>query len=164
MMNETVMASSLQERMTDFVPEFVTTRTYYVGDLCYVLNSDEWSAVCYLDSFYPGQDPDDFDPEGYLEPENTSIEDMQAGRPFYLLKTAFGDGCYRGSDGKDYSVDSGTIGCIAVDDITEKEKLADAIERGLGHLHKFDDFTCGCVGYDGEDNSLLYFAGLDIQT
>ena len=139
-------------------------RTYYVGDLCYVMNSDEWSTVCYLDSFYPCEDPEDFDPEGYLEPENTSFEDELAGRPFYLLKTAFGDGCYRGSDGKDYSVDSGTIGCIAVDDIVETEKLEDAVKRGLGHLHEFEDFTYGCVGYDGEDSSLLYFADLDIQT
>jgi hypothetical protein len=139
-------------------------RTYYVGDLAYVMNSDEWSTVCYLDSFYPCEDPEDFDPEGYLDPENTSIEDMQAGRPFYLLKTAFGDGCYRGSDGKDYSVDSGTIGCIAVDDIVETEKLAEALEKGLGHLHEFEDFTCGCVGYDAEDSGLLYFADLDIQT
>jgi hypothetical protein len=139
-------------------------RTYYVGDLCYVMNTDEWNTVCYLDSFYPCEDPDDFDPEGYLDPENTSIEDMEAGRPFYLLKTAFGDGCYRGSDGKDYSVDSGTIGCIAVDDVAEKEKLEDAVKRGLGHLHEFEDFCYGSVGYDSEDNSLLYFADLEIQT
>ena len=140
------------------------TRTYYVGDLCYVMNTDEWFTVCALDSFYPCEDPDDFDPQGYLDPENTSWEDEYAGRPFYILKTAFGDGCYEGSDGRSYSVDSGTIGCIAVDDIVEVGKLADALNKGLGHLHEFEDFTYGCVGYDGDDNSILYFGDVDIQT
>jgi hypothetical protein len=140
------------------------TRTYFIGDLCYVLNSDEWQTVCALDEFYPTEDPDGFDPEGYLDPENTSLEDEFAGRPFYLLKTSFGDGCYEGSDGKQYYVDSGTIGCIAVDDIVEQEKLRVALEKGLGHLHEFEDFTYGCVGYDSEDNSVLYFGDVDIQT
>lgn len=138
------------------------TRTYYVGDLCYVLNTDEWFTVCALDSFYPGLSEDDFDPEGYLNPEDTSFEDEKAGRPFYILKTAYGDGCYEGSDGNYYSVDSGTIGCIAVDDIIEKEKLNDAIARGLGHLHEFNDFTLSSCGYDGDGT--LYFSDLDIFT
>lgn len=137
---------------------------YYVGDLAYVTNSDEWFTVCMLDSFYPGQDPDEFDPMGYLEPENTSFEDDFAGRPFWLLKTAAGDGCYMGSDGKLYSVDSGTIGCIKVDDIKEVDKLNDAVSKGLGHLHEWDEFSYSDAGYDGEESSLLYFNDLDIQT
>ena len=140
------------------------TRSYYVGDLCYVMNSDEWFTVCALDSFYPCEDLDDFDPQGYLDPENTSLEDEFAGRPFYILKTAFGDGCYKGSDGRSYSVDSGTIGCIAVDDIVEVGKLADALNKGLGHLHEFEDFNYACCGYDSDDNSILYFGDVDIQT
>lgn len=142
----------------------MTTRTYFVGDLCYVLNHDEWHTVCMLDSFYPNQDPDDFDPQGYLDAEETSWEDEYAGRPFYLLKTAFGDGCYLGSDGKHYSVDSGTIGCIAVDDIVEQGKLKEALEKGLGHLHEWDEFTISSCGYDGEDSTILYFNDLDIPT
>lgn len=142
----------------------MTTRTYYVGDLCYVTNSDEWFTICSLDSFYPNQDPDDFDPQGYLDPENTLLEDENAGRPFYLLKTAFGDGCFKGSDNRSYSVDSGTIGCIAVDDITEVGKLADALNKGLGHLHEFEDFNYACCGYDSDDSSILFFGDLDIQT
>lgn len=137
--------------------------TYYVGDLCYVTNSDEWFTICGLDTFYPAQDPDDFDPMGYLDPENTSDEDDFAGRPFWLLKTSFGDGRYQGSDGKLYSVDSGTIGCIKVDDIKEVDKLNDAVSRGLGHLHEWDEFSYSDAGYD-EDTSILYFNDLDIQT
>lgn len=164
MTNETTVTSGLQERMNDLVLEPVTSRTYYVGDLCYVMNTDEWFTVCGLDSFYPGQSEDDFDPEGYLDPENSSLEDFTAGRPFYLLKTAYGDGCYQGSDGKTYSVDSGTIGCIAVDDIVEKEKLENALALGLGHLHEFEDFTLSSCGYDGEDDGILYFDNLEIYT
>ena len=138
--------------------------TYYVGDLCYVTNSDEWFTICALDEFYPCENIDDFDPMGYLDPENTSLEDDYAGRPFWLLKTAMGDGCYTGSDGKNYSVDSGTLGVIKVDDIAEKDKLEDAVNRGLGHLHEWDEFTYSSCGYDENDSSLLYFEDLDIQT
>ena len=145
----------------------MTTETFFVGDLCYVLNNDEWDTVCLFDGFYPNGDPDDFDPEGYLDLDNVNLEDPKAGRPFYILKTNCGDGVYRGSDGKDYSVDSGTIGCIRVSDIVETEKLKETLEKGLGHLHEFDSelFEFGSpVGYDPEDSSLLYFANLDIQT
>jgi len=142
----------------------MTTRSYYVGDIGHVLNHDEWERVCCLDSFYPTDDEDAFDPQGYLDPENTSWEDESAGRPFYLLKTACGDGWYVGSDGKTYAVDSGTIGAIAVDDIVETEKLKEALEKGLGHLHEFEDFNLSSCGYDSEDSSILYFGDVDIKT
>lgn len=140
-------------------------RSYYVGDLCYVLNDDEWFTLCGKNDFYPGLG-DEFDAQGFLDPENTSLEDDFAGRPFYLMKTAFGDGIYEGSDGKNYYVDSGTLGAIAVDDIVEKGKLTEAIEKGLGHLHEFEDEDMYGVGYDCEDDGLLYFAGgqLEIAT
>lgn len=134
--------------------------SYYVGDLCYVLTDDEWFTVCANDDFIPDADGD-YDPQGYLDPDNCSLEDYTKGRPYYMLKTAFGDGCYRGSDGKDYSVDSGTIGCIAVADVADQDKLNDVINRGLGHLHEWDDFDCGSCGYD---EGTLYFHELDIPT
>jgi hypothetical protein len=31
------------------------------------------------------------------------------------------------------------MGIIAVDDISEKEKLKEAVEKGLGHLHETDE-------------------------
>jgi hypothetical protein len=138
--------------------------TYFVGDLCYVTNSDEWFTICGLSEFYPCENIEDFEPQGYLDPEDTNLEDDFAGRPFWLLKTNFGDGCYTGSDGKNYSVDSGTLGVIKVDDISEKDKLEDAVSKGLGHLHEWDEFTYSSCGYDGEDSSILYFNDLDIQT
>jgi hypothetical protein len=107
-------------------------RTYYVGDLCYVLNRDEWDTVCLYDI-----DPED--PEGFLDPDGYDLFKPGSGRPFFILRTACGDGCYEGSDGKSYCVDSGTMGIIAVDDISEKEKLKEAVEKGLGHLHETDE-------------------------
>jgi hypothetical protein len=62
-----------------------------------------------------------------------------------------------------YAVDSGTIGAIAVDDIVEKKKLADVIERGLGHLHEFEDEDMYAVGYDSQDDNVLYFAGGELE-
>lgn len=133
---------------------------YFVGDLAYVTNDDEWYTICTHDEFYPGED---CEPMGYLDPENTSLDDDYAGRPFWLLKTATGDGCYEGSDGKAYYCDSGTLGCIKVDDIKEVDKLNDAVSRGLGHLHEWGEFLYSDAGYD-DDTSILYFNDLDIQT
>jgi len=131
----------------------MTTRTYFVGDLAYVLTRDEWDTVCLYDL-----DPED--PEGFLEPEKFSWTDYQAARPFNMMRTAYGDGVYEGSDGKSYSVDSGSIGCIAVDCISDKAKLAETLEKGLGHLHEAEeeDFNCG------NDEGLLWFGELEIQT
>ena len=130
----------------------MATRTFYVGDLCYVLTRDEWDTVCLYDF-----DPDDN--EGFLEPEKFSWTDYQAARPFEMMRTACGDGCYEGSDGKSYCVDSGSIGRIAVDCISDKAKLAETLEKGLGHLHEFDEED-GC----GDEDGLLWFGSLDIQT
>jgi hypothetical protein len=93
---------------------------FFVGDLCNVTNQDEWLEICRLETFYPGVNPDDFDPQGYLVPKDTYGDDPLAGRPFYLLKTATGDGYYQGNDGNCYTVSSGTIGAIAIDDILGK--------------------------------------------
>ena len=130
----------------------MTTRTYYVGDLCYVLTRDEWDTVCCYDF-----DPED--PEGFLDPEKFDFNDWDAARPFEMMRTACGDGCYEGSDGKSYSVDSGSIGRIAVDCISDKALLAETLEKGLGHLHEFDEES-GC----GDEGGLLWFGDLDIQT
>jgi hypothetical protein len=92
---------------------------YYVGDLCYVMH-DVWQEVC-LASW-----DEDFDGEGELED----------GRKFILFHTAYGDGQYNDQNGLPYSVDSGTIGAIRVDDIRDPE-FTRIVENGLGHVHEF---------------------------
>lgn len=75
---------------------------YWVGDLCYVLD-DEWDEVCALT----------------IE-ENECLTgefELSDGRRFAMYQTMYGDGTYSDQFGNKYSVDSGTIGCIFIDDI-----------------------------------------------
>jgi hypothetical protein len=137
------------------------THTYYVGDLCYVLDADDWHTYCssfdWKDcSTYA--DEDGYDPEIWLDPEKfywealTDGTDAEPWRPCQTFNTAYGDGRYNDLEGRPYSVDSGGIGCIRVD-YANAEKLAEAVERGLGHLHEFctDDLT------RGYDNGVIWF-------
>ena len=68
--------------------------TYYIGDLCYVMH-DVWDEVCMFD-------------EGELT--------LKDGRKIAIYSTAYGDGEYDGC-----WVDSGTIGCIRIEDIKDEE-------------------------------------------
>lgn len=144
------------------------THTFYVGDLCYVLDRDQWDTVCAHDFV---EDPEDgYDPQGFLEPENLTFEEESypAAKPFYILRTFYGDGVYEGSDGNAYCVDSGTIGCIRTD-YADPEKLADAVERGLGYLHEFDeDLDPNYSSFCGEEDGTIWFDtanyGLSILT
>ena len=79
---------------------------YYVGDLCYVMDHDEWSQVCDIlfETDHPG---------GVRDGEFT----LPDGRRFAVYSTAYGDGSYHDQYGHTYSVDAGSIGCILADDI-----------------------------------------------
>ena len=125
-----------------------TTAKYYVGDLCYVLH-DEWSEVCSIVSFDNEDDPE---------------YELEDGRKFIFYSTAYGDGQYNDLDGLPYSVDSGSIGAIRVDDIRDPE-LARVLEQGLGHIHEFP------VGFDamdcyveGDNLGVLNFYNVRIDT
>jgi len=92
---------------------------FFLGDLCYVLH-DAWSEVCDLTPF-----------------DNSQHEfELADGRKFILFSTAFGDGVYNDQNGNPYSVDSGTIGAIRVEDIRDPE-FDRVVENGLGHIHEF---------------------------
>lgn len=71
--------------------------TYYIGDLCYVMHK-EWDEVC-----------------NNLEDGEHTLAD---GRTYAIYGTAHGDGRYDSAKGA-IDVDSGTIGCILVEDIRE---------------------------------------------
>jgi hypothetical protein len=123
-----------------------TTQKYYIGDLCYVLTSDDWWTYCAAYDNKPCDtchEEDGYDPSIWIDPEAGEWEAYLADdgkepwRPCLAFSTAFGDGCYRDQEGREYCVDSGGIGCIRVDH-ANPEKLADALERGLGHLHEFE--------------------------
>ena len=80
---------------------------YYVGDLCYVLSHEDWDQVCSLT---------------IKDNECTSGEfTLKDGRQFAMYTTKWGDGTYNDQYGNQYSVDSGSIGCILEEDITKPD-------------------------------------------
>ena len=112
---------------------------YYVGDLCYALTDTEWDTVCAQvdtrgEMLEAIATEDGYDCEFYLEPENFDLTDTDAARPFVCFSTAYGDGCYVDTKGREYPVDSGTIGMIDVRFISDTAKLVQTLEHGLGHL------------------------------
>jgi len=121
---------------------------YYVGDLCYVMNDDEWSEVC--DLFFPPTDTG-FPGRG-VDGEFT----LKDGRRFASFGTAYGDGVYRSNISTDHCVDSGSIGCIRVEDI-RADKYDDI--KSLGAIVEFDQpFEVL------EDQGLLVFGHVQIET
>ena len=100
---------------------------YYIGDLCYVMDDDEWDEFCSIT--IKGNECLD----GEFETRD--------GRKFATYGTRWGDGEYRDQQGNRYGVDAGLIGCIRVEDI-RANKYPD-IER-LGAIHEFaTDFVTG---------------------
>ncbi len=82
--------------------------TYWIGDLCYVLESDEeWDEVLELTL--------DKDNESWEVTEGEFT--MKDGRRFAMYNTKYGDGTYADQHGFQYGVDSGSIGCIRLEDI-----------------------------------------------
>ena len=117
---------------------------YYIGDLCYVMHP-EWNEVC--DLFFPANHP----PRG-VEGEFTLAD----GRRFASFGTAYGDGVYRSNISTKHSVDSGSIGCIRMEDIRDDQY--DNIEE-LGAVVEFDQpFEVSA------DQGLLVFGHVQIET
>jgi len=117
---------------------------YYIGDLCYVMH-DAWGEVC--DLFFPANYP----PKG-VEGEFTLAD----GRRFASFATAYGDGEYRSSINTSHSVDSGSIGCIRVEDIRDRQY--DNIEE-LGAIVEFaEPFEVFA------DTGMLVFGHVKIET
>lgn len=116
--------------------------TYWVGDLCYVLG-DDWDEVCKL---Y-------FDFES--DTGNTGGEfTLRDGRRFAMYSTSFGDGTYNDQVGRSYCVDSGTLGCIAMN-----EEIG---PLQLGHVISFrNDFE---TGYSDRRDSVIKFGHIQIDT
>ena len=119
---------------------------YYVGDLCYVMH-DVWDEVCELTFPNPQARP--------LDGEFT----LKDGRRFAIYSTAFGDGEYPSNIGTSHCVDSGTIGCILLDEIRDN---TDSLERmiELAAVVEFD------VDFETErtDKGLICIGHVEIDT
>ena len=103
---------------------------YYVGDLCYVMDSDEWRQVCSI-----------------IIKDNQCLDgefELSDGRRFAIYSTAYGDGGYYDQYGHTYSVDAGSIGCVLMSDIraNKYDNLLD-----LGAILEFaEPFETGSQG------------------
>ena len=81
---------------------------------------------------------------------------LKDGRRFASFGTAYGDGTYGSNIGTQHSVDSGSIGCIRVEDI--RDNTHDNIES-LGAIVEFDTpFEVSA------DQGLLKFGHVQIET
>lgn len=110
---------------------------YYVGDLCYVLGN-RWSEVCDIT----------IDDHTCL-----SGEFELNGVPFAMYGTAHGDGVYHDDKMRHYPVDSGSIGCVLLDDID------DGADITLGNIIEFShDFVTG------ESDGTIRFDEIEIIT
>ena len=114
---------------------------WWVGDICYVLH-DEWNEVCH----------------------HTIVDDkcldgtfaLDDGRQFAMFRTAHGDGVFKDMQGREYCVDSGSIGCVRLDHINMQD------ERNFlqgGHaVEMTEDFT------PGSRDGILVFGPVVINT
>ena len=119
---------------------------YYIGDLCYVMH-DEWDECCDL-FFPPGETGRGINGEFTLKD----------GRRFANFGTAYGDGTYRSSIGTNHCVDSGSIGCIRVEDIRDNTYDQNRIQQ-LGAIVEFDQpFEAF------EDTGMIVFGHVKIET
>jgi hypothetical protein len=127
---------------------------YYIGDLCYVMDDAEWLEVC--DLTIRGSRVID----GEFQ--------LKDGRKFAMYGTAYGDGTYHDHYGFSYSVDSGSIGCIRMDDI----KASDTYSLGdtqaildFGAIQDFDiDFVTGGGRGEPDWEGLIQFGHVVIET
>jgi len=117
---------------------------YYIGDLCYAMHG-EWDEVC-------GLIVDD-ERMKCLEGEFT----LKDGRKFAMFSTAYGDGEYPDNEGHSFPVDSGSLGCILLEDIDRTDA---ANSDKFGAIVDFpEDFEVA-----SERDGTVYFGHLAIRT
>lgn len=111
---------------------------YWVGDLCYVLDAEDWSQLP-----HPG--------DGLFE--------LPDGRTVAKFSTVHGDGTYGDDFGNEYAVDSGTIGCILSGDI----RRADAWTSGGAFVTSASSFAPRRLMPSGADAGALLLAGVRVR-
>jgi len=126
----------------------VPAGTYYIGDLCYVINDDVWDEVC--NAMFP---------DG-IHPKDGLIE--VRGHQMISFSTMWGDGMYYGH-GYEFPVDAGLIGLISMDSLDENalggKRDNEAEIADFGAIVEFkEDFECY------SDNGYLVFGHIGIDT
>lgn len=126
-------------KVTNNPQVYMEPGTYYIGDLCYVLNNS-WDEFCEL-----------------TIRDNECINGgfrFADGREFVSFTTIYGDGTYTDEEGFKYPVDAGLIGCIRIEDM-------DCISGEVGDSGQIRAFTKPfiCERVDG----VLYFGKVAID-
>jgi hypothetical protein len=112
---------------------------YVLGDPCYAVPDDDWMPLLESCNYF-----------------NNPIGSVKDGmQKFFVLAfgTKWGDGCYAGSDGKEYPVDAGLLGLVPVE-------LVKDLSEHIGNIVRFDKDTL-CVD-DGSGK--LKFGHIIIDT
>jgi len=116
------------------VEVLVPSGTYVIGDPCYAVPDKYWDALLLSCNYFEC-------PIGYVK------HGLQK-YPVLAFGTKWGDGSYRGTDGKVYDVDAGLIGLVPVEIIVDTadcelitfDKDTLCVDDGLGKL-KFGHIT-----------------------
>ena len=100
---------------------------------------NEWDELCDLTA------GDQYPNEGQFR--------LSDGRQFAMFHTAYGDGEFYDKQGRAYCVDSGSLGCIKVENLTEE------VDETLGNIVEMPtDFYCY------SDGKTIYFGHVAIET
>jgi len=96
---------------------------YVIGDLCNALSADDWQDYCFSEQL----------PEGA-----------------FSFHTYTGDGTYVDSEGFGYGVDSGTIGILPLDKVSDRDKLKTALKYKIVQILDIPEVTeADCKEEDG---------------
>jgi len=87
---------------------------FVVGDLANALNSNDWQDYCFRETL----------PEGA-----------------FSFRTAYGDGTYVDQEGREYGVDSGSIGILPLDKVSDQDKLRTALKYRIVQVLDIPDVT-----------------------
>jgi hypothetical protein len=112
--------------------------TYVLGDPCYTVAVDDWQVLLESCDYF-----------------NTPIGEVK-GHKILGFSTMYGDGVYRGSDGKHYPVDAGLIGLVPYDYAASTVRD----NRKIVQLVKLDYPTLCTRSQEG----MLTFGGIKIDT
>lgn len=117
--------------------------TYYIGDLCYVVDNDKWKHFCFAFNDLENDN------------EYVTLDDIE----FAQMWTKYGDGDYSSNVDRFFGVDSGSIGCINVKylDLSNLDHLKNffyTFEEDFEVIRRDDGTLCfGHVEiYTGEEN------------
>ena len=121
---------------------------FWIGDLCYVLGDREdiWNEVCNL--IFPADQCGAGGCQGVY-----GTHTLKDGRKFVVFHTKYGDGCYEDQHGKEYPVDAGIIGAIAMSDIAPSGKsivLGNVYALDPNLVYNHSDYNNGKISIAGE--------------